>query len=163
MVDFESYFLYGPSTANVGPLTPVEGSACGCIECQEHPTMGKIYRSQFDKVGPQKEWEDEQYILCPPRVLGCILRHKQWAQLQVTSLRSIPKVDRGDSWARVKLADGEETKKMILNLVRSHGMADSKDDDSGLRVDDIVAEKGKGLVILLYGMSLEPTTVNTTN
>ena len=37
---------------------------------------------------------------------------------------------------------------MILNLVKGHGTAD---DESGLEVDDIVAIKGKVLVILLYG------------
>lgn len=40
---------------------------------------------------------------------------------------------------------------MILNLVNGHGTVDLKEDRSGLVVDDIVAKKGKGLVILLYG------------
>ena len=151
MVGFESYFRYGPAVAKVGPLVPLSDSQeCACLQCQNRTALKTIFRTRFDKDECQEKWEEEQYTLCPPRILGYILRDKQWAQLQVTSLREIPKEDLDHSLNRVKLADGEETKKMILNLVNGHGKADSKDDDSGLAVDDIVAKKGKGLVILLY-------------
>ncbi|KAL6714366.1 hypothetical protein ACLMJK_007789 [Lecanora helva] len=152
MVDFESYFRYGPSFAKIGSLDLLtENQDCACIRCQNNVELNEMYRRRFDKNDGRKEWENEQYMLCPPRILGYILRDKQWAQLEVSSLQEIPSVDPNDSLDRVKLADGEQTKKMILNLVNSHTSADSKDDDSGLTVDDIVAKKGKGLVILLYG------------
>ena len=155
MVDFESYFRYGPAVARVGPLTPIEDLLeCVCVECQNHTGTQRTHRRRFDKDACQAEWEDEQYMLCPPRILGYVLRDKQWAQLQVTSLEAIPKEDPDHSWDRVKLPDGDDTKKMILNLVNGHRIAESKDDDSALMVDDIVAKKGKGLVILLYGKML---------
>ena len=77
---------------------------------------------------------------------------KQWVQLKVNTLKEIPKVDPDRSWDRVKLADGEKTKKVLLNLVKGHGIADTEDVNSrDLVIPDIVTRKGKGLVILLYG------------
>ena len=148
MVDFESYYQYCPSPPRVGSLVPDnEDTECGCIDCRENKALSAGYRTRFDEGGRQKgDWEDEQYLCCPPRVLGYILRDKQWAQLQVTSLEDIPEKDPDNAWAsRLKLDD--ETKNMILNLVTGHGASDSQ----RLDVDDIVARKGKGLVMLLYG------------
>ena len=153
MVDFESYFRYGPSVARVGFLIPdSDNTECECIHCRGNEALKAAYRTRFDEEKSQNgKWEDEQYILCPPRVLGYILNDKQWAQLQVSLLKCIPERDLHDSWSkRLKLADGEKTKDMILNLVKGHGTSDSPRDD-GLEVDDIISKKGKGLVILLYG------------
>lgn len=156
MVDFESYVRYGPAVAKIGPLMPlVDSGECACLDCQRDNTFRKIFRVGFDDDESQEKWEEEQYMLCPPRILGYLLGDKQWAQLQVTGLKDIPKVDLNHSWDRVKLADGEETKQMILNLVNGHGAPNSRDEESGLEVDDIVAKKGKGLVILLYGETLQ--------
>ena len=156
MVDFESYFRYGPSVARVGSLAPESDSPeCSCIHCRENEGLAEGFRTRFDEEAHQKgKWEDEQFMFCPPRVLGYILNDKQWAQLQVSLLRSIPDKDPNDSWStRLKLADGEKTKNMILNLVQGHGTSDPPRDD-GLEVDDIIHKKGKGLVILLYGTIL---------
>ena len=156
MVDFESYFRYGPTVPLVGPLRPSDDDTeCTCLECRENRGLRARYRTRFDEEANQKDsWEEEQYMLCPPRVLGYSLRDKQWAQLQVTSLRGIPKEDPSNSWSeRIKLPDGEETKTMLLNLVNGHGKTDSVSGKDILEVDDIVANKGKGLVILLYGLT----------
>ena len=155
MVDFESYFRYGPSIAYVGALRPDNDySECACVDCRENEGLKAQYRTRFDDEAHQKgKWEDEQYLICPPRVLGYLLRDKQWAQLQVSLLGKIPDNDPTNSWVtRLKLADGDETKNMILDLVKGHGTSDPTRDD-GLEVDDIIARKGKGLVILLYGTS----------
>ena len=155
MVDFESYFRYGPSIARVGSLmAESEYLECGCIDCRENEALKAGYRTRFDEETRQNgEWEDEQYMFCPPRVLGYILRDKQWAQLQVSFLHSIPDKDPSDSWStRLKLADGEKTKNMILDLVKGHGTSDLPQGD-GLEVNDIIDRKGKGLVVLLYGMT----------
>lgn len=163
MVDFESYFLYGPSVACVGPLMPyTDHPECGCNDCLENEGLKAGYRTRFDEETHQRgKWEDEQYLLCPPRVLGYILRDKQWAQLQVSELGGIPDNSANDSWTtRLKLADGEKTKRMISDLVKGHGSSDSSQDD-GLEVDDIIARKGKGLVMLLYGKT--PMVSETAN
>ena len=160
MVDVESYFRYGPAVAKVGSLVLLMDSGeCTCLDCQKDTEVQAVFRTRFDQDKCQEKWEEEQYLLCPPRILGYILRDKQWAQLQVTSLADIPKQNLDQSLDRVKLADGEETKEMILNLVNGHGTGHSKDDDSGLAVDDIVAMKGKGLVMLLYGEISHSSTV----
>lgn len=116
------------------------------------------YRARFDTDRAQNWWEDEQYLLCPPRVLGYILKEKQWAQLQVNLIQDIPdKGDPDDAWnSRLRLADGDRTKNMLLDLVSSH-ISSSKTEEAserGLEVDDIIPGKGKGLVILLYGTFL---------
>jgi len=152
MVDFESYFRYGPEISMLGfEEVYADSRECVCLECQSTSASNMVTRIRYDKDAHQDKWEDEQFMLCPPRVLGYIFSDKQWAQLQVTLLQGIPKYSSKHSWDRVKLADGEDTKNLILNLVNGHGTIDPKEDDSGLVVDDIVAKKGKGLVILLYG------------
>lgn len=152
MVDFESYFNFGPKSATLGDrIVYPDSRECQCLDCQGNTVWDSVYRNRFDKDAHQAEWEEEQFMLCPPRVLAYILSDKQWAQLMVTGLRDIPKKGDDRSWDRVKLADGDKTKDMILNLVKGHGTSNSTDDDGGLVVDDIVEKKGKGLVILLYG------------
>lgn len=156
MVDFESYSKFGPTNSQLraGNLTPESDSdECGCYDCQQNEELRKKFRTRFDDESNQKgEWDAEQYILCPPRILGYILRDKQWAQLQVTNLEEIPKKEASSSWEdRLKLADGSQTKKIIYDLVATHGMENEKGETSVLKVDDIVADKGKGLVMLLYG------------
>ncbi|KAI9644987.1 hypothetical protein NHQ30_007022 [Ciborinia camelliae] len=156
MIDFESYFRYGPAFGRIGSLTPQSDlDECGCHACRTNDPLREKFRTRFDEEANQRDnWHDEQYMLCPPRVLGYILRDKQWAQLQVTALRNIPRLGFRNSWSeRLKLADGEVTKNIILDLVSSHGTKTEGDENNRLEVDDIVANKGKGLVILLYGES----------
>ena len=154
MVDYESYFRYDPPFARVGTHMPDNSKECSCSHCLSNDGLRQKYRNRYDELKSQEgEWDPEQYLLCPPRVLGYILRDKQWAQLLATQLDDIPDKDESNSWNdRLKLPDGEKTKTMILDLVKGYGTASASSD--GLVVDDIVADKGKGLVILLYGWML---------
>jgi hypothetical protein len=55
--------------------------------------------------------------------------------------------------------DDRSTKKMLLDLVRSHtppSQTSAKNNDDRLEVDDIIPGKGKGLVVLLYGRLFLP-------
>ncbi|KAI0011874.1 hypothetical protein F4779DRAFT_635471 [Xylariaceae sp. FL0662B] len=157
MVDYSSYFVYGPTHPRNGPLWPShDNPECRCSDCQNNNGLTEQYRTRFDSKDYQKKkiWEDEQYMLCPPRVLGYILREKQWAQLQVTSLHEIPRGDQRNAWdSRLQLAE-EETKTLLFNLVQSHISTTKTTDnttENRLEVSDIIPHKGKGLVILLYG------------
>lgn len=134
MIDFESYFRYGPALARIGELGPADIDDCGCYTCRQNLPLQEKLRTRVELVANQKgDWLDEQYMLCPPRVLGYILRDKQWAQLEVSSLKTNPKNDIRNPWSeRLKLADGGETKQIILDLVSS---------------------QVKGLITLLYGES----------
>ncbi|RBR11911.1 uncharacterized protein FIESC28_08796 [Fusarium coffeatum] len=167
MVDYESYFEYGGANVRNGPLTAVDSEECLCFDCQQNTGLCARYRTHFDQARfvLQKEWEEEQYLICPPRVLGYILKDKQWAQLQVTLLSPLSQYDDDELLSRLKLADDptdtsskkekdESTKALLLDLVRSHTSTEVKteaEDEERLNVDDIIPDKGKGLIILLYG------------
>jgi SpoVK/Ycf46/Vps4 family AAA+-type ATPase len=154
MVDYASYDQYGPESKRNGPLEPGGlGIGCRCADCADNTDLKKRYRVHFDQNANQAEWEEEQYVICPPRVLGYSLGLKQWAQFQVSKLEEIPKAEQNEGWTeRLKLSN-ENTKKLLYSLVTSHISANNKikDDYEKLEVDDIVPGKGKGLVILLYG------------
>lgn len=162
MVDFISYNRYGPGVATVGSLVPLdEDPDCNCSECRNNDVLAKIARKEYDKFvaeTPESAWTKEQFMLCPPRVLGFVLREKQWGQLQVTLVKKNLDDDKLPSFYlnKLKLAgndSGSETKDLLMNLVKYHGgrrTSKGKDD----QVDDIIPNKGKGLVILLYGTVL---------
>lgn len=167
MVDYLSYFQYGSSTKRLGGLESKTQTwmDCACSDCAKNPELNTKFRMHFDKLNIQlkKDWEEEQYLICPPRVLGYILKDKQWAQLQVTNLTEIPPSDNDNPWnTRLQLADDKKkcgtTKSLLFDLVRSHISSSTGDRnaDRGLEVNDIVPGKGKGLIILLYGISWLP-------
>lgn len=123
MVDYESYFQYGPADGRNGPLQPANsGTGCACSDCEANEGLMKKYRARFDTQSSvkAKEWEEEQYLICPPRVLGYILQEKQWAQLQVTSLSEIPKTTPQESALnqRIKLADDDLTSPDMQSRLR---------------------------------------------
>jgi hypothetical protein len=70
----------------------------------------------------------------------------------------IPTDEPQSAWnSRLKLKNEEDTKALLFDLVTSHTFsttAKDEDERGGLEVDDIITGKGKGLVILLYGMAL---------
>jgi hypothetical protein len=110
MVDYDSYFQYGPADGRNGPLNPgKQGTGCACSDCQNNEGLRTRYRASFDQPAKArgKVWEDEQYLICPPRVLGYVLGDKRWAQLQVSHLFDIDKdkKDSGSAFRRLKLAD----------------------------------------------------------
>ncbi|KAI0897170.1 P-loop containing nucleoside triphosphate hydrolase protein [Annulohypoxylon nitens] len=158
VVDYISYFQYGPQFVRNGELYPnMDGVDCTCSDCEKNTGLATTYRTQFDTTKAQEkaEWEDEQYMLCPPRLLGYILGEKQWAELQVTLIHEIPPDDPDNAWnTRLQLADNNKTKDMLFSLVKSHVSTrnqEKKIEEGGLEVNDIISGKGKGLVILLYG------------
>ncbi|KAF3802362.1 hypothetical protein GCG54_00003825 [Colletotrichum gloeosporioides] len=176
MVDYDAFSQYGGADGRNGGLKPsLGGTGCGCSDCQENDGLLKRYRTWFDDrkfVKPTSTWDDEQYLICPPRVLGYILQQKQWVQLQVTQLETLEAENQGTAWeSRLKLADDMDnmkikrgkkvkeentTKDLLLDLVRSHASTKARkthveEEDDKLEVNDIISGKGKGLVILLYG------------
>ncbi|KAH8204871.1 hypothetical protein TruAng_000910 [Truncatella angustata] len=157
MVDYDSYLQYSSVTAGNGTLhRDRDYRECLCDDCQVNEGLTRRSRSHFDKSdNPNKrDWEDERYMLCPPRVLGYILGEKQWAQLQVSLLKKVPFEMHSDAWSsRLQLAE-DATKDLLLELVKSHvsnhGESSNKAERC-LEIDDIIPHKGKGLIVLLYG------------
>jgi hypothetical protein len=83
---------------------------------------------------------DEQALLCPARSRGFALRTKQWAFFLVDEVQDI--VWHDDAFDKLEL--DQTMKDTIQALIMTSGA-------SGLQFDDFVADKGKGLVMLLHG------------
>lgn len=146
MVDFLSYKRYGPGIFELGSISPDDTEYdCTCNDCLQNEELSKATRRKYDDHFAE-DWEDEQYMLCPPRVVGYVLREKRWAQLQVKLIEEVIHGDRG-AYDKVRLA-ADYNKEFLLQLVENHGTGDPND---GKSIKDIVANKGNSLVILLYG------------
>lgn len=118
-------------------------------ERRQNPIFREMYKFDWDKHPPEKPMEDDQYMMCPSRVLGYALKQKQWAQLLVDRLEEPDAADAGTF--REKLQLDEESKELVQKSVQAHeqGKVQTK---SGLRaLEDFAPDKGKGLVIMLYG------------
>jgi hypothetical protein len=149
MVDFLSYKRYGPGIFELGSISPDDTEYdCTCNDCLQNEELSKATRRYYDDHFAD-DWEDEQYMLCPPRVVGYVLREKRWAQLQVKLIEEVIHGDRG-AYDKVRLA-ADYNKEFLLQLVENHGTGDPND---GKSIKDIVANKGNSLVILLYGNTI---------
>ncbi|KAL9625328.1 MAG: hypothetical protein Q9160_000391 [Pyrenula sp. 1 TL-2023] len=157
MVDFDSYYKYGLAVSQIGSTTVDEEIYdCQCPECSSNKTLQERFKPHYDgmKGAEGEEWDNLQFMLCPPRVLGYALKDKQWAQLSVEKLEKIPEKNFQDVMKGLHLGgedNGAERKNLLLGLVKNHGRGQAKRGNKGYELNDIVAEKGKGLVILLYG------------
>ncbi|RAL64897.1 hypothetical protein DID88_001491 [Monilinia fructigena] len=79
-------------------------------------------------------------MLRTPRVLGSVLGDKPWAQLEASSLKDTPKDDSENSWSeRLRLAGGDHTKQIILDLASSYGNRENEDARERLKIDGIIA------------------------
>ena len=156
MIDFESYLEYAEDV-DIGSLKYKGYGECRCEHCRENKGLKELYRTSYDDNWKEEQWENGQYLLCPPRVLGYILKNKQWAQLQVDKVVDIDITQddgKDELWTKkLRLGDNNATKDLILNLVKGHSV-DNTTDKEPLEVDDIIKNKGKGLVMLLYGMDI---------
>ena len=154
MVDYLSYFQYGPAIGYNGAIEPsMDNTDCMCHDCRQNEGLTLRYMTRFDDAKAQSEnWNDEQYMLCPPRVLGYILKEKQWAQLQVTSLKPIEPNTSKNPWSFRLRLENDKTKDLLFDLVCSHISSTTDTAIRSLEVNNIIPKKGKGLVILLYGM-----------
>ena len=145
---------YGPRDVDIGSLEYTGHRECQCEDCRENKGLKELYRTIYDDNWKEEQWENGQYLLCPPRVLGYILKDKQWAQLQVDKVDIIRDDGKNELWTKkLRLGDNNATKDLILNLVKGHSV-DNTTDKERLEVDDIIKNKGKGLVMLLYGMDI---------
>ncbi|KAK9780209.1 putative AAA family ATPase [Seiridium cardinale] len=155
MVDFASYYKYGLAEPRLGELVlDDEDLECGCNACQDNEDMKKALRTRYDFVrgAPDENWDEEQVMLCPPRLLGYILRDKMWAQLTVDGIAEIDKSGSETAFnSDLVLAEdssGLDRKSILLGLVKSHSAPDG---ERCYQLKDIVEGKGQGLIILLYG------------
>jgi hypothetical protein len=109
-----------------------------------------MYKFDWDKHPRSKSMTDLQYLLCPPRVLGYALKQKNWAQLLVDGLRKPDAADAGTFEDKLQL--DEDFKDLIKKSVQAHELGKQKDSRGRFKaLEDFAPEKGKGLIIMLYG------------
>ncbi|KAA6410582.1 MAG: hypothetical protein FRX48_06004 [Lasallia pustulata] len=153
MIDFLSYFQYADKVARLGDLKPTsdDDDECGCPTCRGNKELSDLLKFNFDEQKKEDDFEDLQYMICPPRVLGYVIERKMWAQLQVDEVKDVKNENASDTFDN-KLQLEDDTKDIIKNLVTSHEQG--KEEKNGKRtkgIQDFVQGKGDGLVILLHG------------
>lgn len=97
---------------------------------------------------------DECLMLLPPRLYGYSLLDHDWFALDVNCLSDIPPRSLSANFEDLVLPDGHGTllRALIKNQTQlpKHSSNDSKEIAESLAMD-VVAGKGKGLIILLHG------------
>jgi SpoVK/Ycf46/Vps4 family AAA+-type ATPase len=83
---------------------------------------------------------DDRLLICASWINGFSFEHKMWCQLDITPLTDI--VWNRDAFGELVME--EKRRELIHDLVKSHGH-----NEAGF--DDIVENKGKGLIALLTG------------
>ncbi|KAK0610777.1 aaa family ATPase [Immersiella caudata] len=141
VVDFKSFLEYQPPNAPIlGEQHRYDkGSECSCDDCKHR--REDVYRFSWDKLPPTQEMTEEQYLLCPPRVLGYSLKDKKWMQFAVESLKEAEEANSTNFNTKLQL--GAEHKELIWKSVRAH---------KEKNILDYTPGKGNGLVILLWGI-----------
>lgn len=118
---------------------------CHCGSCLSNEMLMKDQRRHYDDQDAKAEFSDEQYLICPPRVLGYHLESRTWLELDVEKLQIIPQLVSDSAFKKLQLQ--KPLKELIRNLVQSHTSSTGKK----ALMEDIVKDKGRGLVILLHG------------
>jgi SpoVK/Ycf46/Vps4 family AAA+-type ATPase len=150
MVDFESYLQHAPSVRKYGSMGnasfSVRDDECRCASCINNQSLLDNQKTKYDNHGPDKEFMDErQYLICPPRVLGYHLETKTWLELDSDTIENIEHPRSEMAFGKLELAKTQ--KDLIRELVQSHTSGTGK----APMMEDIMKDKGKGLVILLHG------------
>ncbi|KAJ2898397.1 ATPase family AAA domain-containing protein 3B [Zalerion maritima] len=144
VIDFKSYFAYqDPQAPTIGDLKrDSRPMPCSCTDCQRK--FEHLYRFKWDESKPSDRLDDDQYLCLPPRVLGYALEHKRWVQLSLNKLMEPDKADSTNFTEKLQLEG--EAKDIIRDSVMAHSMNKTRN------IDDYTPGKGKGLVILLWGI-----------
>lgn len=154
MVDFNSYLQHCPSSAEFPPIGDLEfiendNGTCDCGTCMANERLLDNQKLHYDHAGGGKRWEDTQYLICPPRVLGYHLKSKRWVELNVEIVMPIQNLRDPASFQKFELP--RTKKELIEKLVECHA---SGKDDQNRSMTDLMQGKGNGLVILLHGIRL---------
>ncbi len=152
MVDFTSYLQHCPSSAEFPPIgdlkfTENDNGTCDCGTCMANERLRDNQKLHYDRAPGIHIWEDTQYLICPPRVLGYHLKSKRWVELSVELVMPIQNLRDPASFQKLELP--KTKKELIEQLVECHA---SGKDDKNHSMTDLMQGKGNGLVILLHGI-----------
>lgn len=151
MVDFNSYLQHCPSFKLFPPIGDLEfieddDGTCKCNMCMANERLRENQKLHYDHAKGHDSWEDVQYLICPPRVLGYHLKSKRWVELDVELVTPIKNLMDSSSFKSLELPKTKKT--LIEQLVRCHASGKNNKDRS---MTDLMQGKGNGLVILLHG------------
>ncbi len=104
------------------------------------PSHGSLNDMKCHNNDADYEITDEQALLTPARVRGFSLENKKWAFFLIEGLTEV----KWNSDAFTKLEIDQTMKTYVKSLVMSHSSKDSG-------FDDLITNKGKGLIMLLHG------------
>ncbi|KAL8647692.1 MAG: hypothetical protein Q9210_005401 [Variospora velana] len=156
IIDFLSYNQYVQGGVRMGSKQPIEPwPVCECPACDENEALKKTTRIGYDGFKGTQEFSEEQFLLCPPRVLGFFMLNKTWAQLLVKSVQDLGD-NKSDAFDKLVLA--EEQKKLIKSLVSRHGEDSAHNEGGFQQVEDIIQGKGRG-ALLVWGKPLLQVSV----
>jgi hypothetical protein len=105
----------------------------------ENGRTGSLSRETTHANTPSYHMTDDQALLCPARASGFALGAKNWALFLVDGVHEVKWRD----GAFEKLQLESTSKSTIQALVQTHNPTD--------QFDDFIKDKGKGLILLLYG------------
>jgi len=158
MIDFESYIRHGPNEPiPMGELTLAdedEDDECRCSLCTADGGPKDNQKYDWDAHdGIKAEFSKEQYMICPPRVLGYHLMEKKWVELLINDVQDIETPQITNAFEKLQL--NPKKKDLIQELVRSHTNDRIRDKNNPRsQMNDLTKGKGEGLVILLHGTCL---------
>ncbi|KAI3337622.1 hypothetical protein HD806DRAFT_518423 [Xylariaceae sp. AK1471] len=151
IVDFASYLTYQPAHAPIlGSLHRYEGALVELSpERRAKKVFKDMYNLEWDRYSRGQKMSSDQLLCCPPRVLGYALKQKTWVQLLVKHLRIPDEAD--NSTFKDKLQLDNDAKDLISKSVLAHAKSRKREHGASKGLDDFAPEKGRGLVIMLYG------------
>jgi SpoVK/Ycf46/Vps4 family AAA+-type ATPase len=123
----------------------------GSIYVDELQTNTEDYLDFADRLGKADlssglDEEDDNYLIFPPRILGYATREKVWGQFNLDFVRD--RSSKQPEKFNESLQLDPRYKRLIKALVQSHELNAA---ERGKQVEDVVQDKGKGLVLLLHG------------
>ncbi|TGJ80301.1 hypothetical protein E0Z10_g8460 [Xylaria hypoxylon] len=151
IVDFASYLTYQPADAPIlGPLQRYEGTLVELSpERRAKKVFREMYKLEWDKYSRGREMSPDQLLCCPSRVLGYALKQKTWVQLLVKHLKIPDKADNNTFADKLQL--DQDAKDLISKSASAHAKSRKREHGASKGLDDFAPEKGRGLVIMLYG------------
>ncbi|KAK3984333.1 transitional endoplasmic reticulum ATPase 1 [Cladorrhinum sp. PSN332] len=152
IVDHEAFNQYGTGKPPLGAELYrdeqiwIEESFTNSEDYHEFSqTVNKLDVSKYDADSPLDP-ENDNFLIFPPRVLGYASREKIWGQFFLGSKKPRPPKQREKFAENLQLDD--KYKNLIDALVQSH---ENSGESGQKQVEDLVQDKGKGLVLLLHG------------
>ncbi|KAK3690381.1 putative 26S protease regulatory subunit [Podospora appendiculata] len=147
LVDPEAFLQYGTGIPPLGELYTASQIIVDELHSNtvDYDEFARLI-STMDIDAAELDPDNDNFAIFPPRVLGYATREKVWGQFNLDLMKK-PLGMQADKFDDNLQLD-PKYKTLIKALVESHMESNSK---FVAQVEDVVEEKGKGLVLLLHG------------